>query len=267
MFSLYLIRNNFLRCRLYYIYLKFETTELIWSRCFRGVADYILLLLQVLVRYDSLFQEAALVRQIKDKTVEFIKAIIDTCIKLDFDYFLSIIWKQILPKIKTDAFNVYKKLYDSRKGGTNFVLELLNFCLSEGTHTLESFLKEIAPFIADNDSNTVHAICAAIKSKITDGFCWETIKDICKKAAPPVDMVEVVLLQCLKRKKNRNHILEVNEMIKTKMLAQERNNISGNLLKQFSELVQRNNPPQNDKEIMSTMPLNNVTNNLINGPR
>ena len=84
-----------------------------------------------------------------------------------------------------------------------FLHEFLKYCISVKLHTVESFVKRISPIIKKGDKETVRIICVAIKNKLTDGFCWEAIKDLCQKAVPPRDMIELTLLQCLTRKKNQ----------------------------------------------------------------
>ncbi|XP_058797058.1 uncharacterized protein LOC131667577 [Phymastichus coffea] len=206
-----------------------------------------------------------LLKKIKTNDPPFIKAILETSIDQNFDYYLDKVWKEMLPIIKNDAFTIFTKLYKAGKRSQHFVIELLRYSLSTGAYTVNSCLEKIAPMLEENDSVTVQAICMAIKDKLEDGFCWETIKCICTKAAPPSDIVEIIMLQCLKRKKDRNHILEIDKLIKTKMIAYERNKIGQSLKKQFEELVTKQNPMVKDTETLGTMPLMNVTNNLTNG--
>lgn len=132
----------------------------------------------------------------------------------------------------------------------------MEFCLSSKLYTVESFAKKIATVISVGDKQLVKDVCHEIKPKLVEGFCWETIKNICQKALPPKDIVEIAILQCLNRKKSATHLNEIYVLLKDRMNQQERSEIEQELLKKFFNLVQKKDSFPHDREVLATVPLN-----------
>lgn len=195
------------------------------------------------------------------KKLDSLLPILYCAIQQKFGFFLQNVWSSILPILNDEAFNVYNKLYLAELRSDRFLNELLDYCLDSKLHTVESFVKKLAMFVEKDNRDWVRIICMAIKAKMTDGFCWETIKCLAQKAVPPVDMIELTVLQCLKRKKNSSHISEVYDLIKNKMSNFERNRMSQTMIKQFFTVVQKT-CLVNDKEVFNTIPMTNPTNDI-----
>lgn len=132
----------------------------------------------------------------------------------------------------------------------------MEFCLNSKLHTVESFAKKIATKITVGDKQLVKDICQEIKPKIRDGFCWETIKNLCERAVPPPDMVELSILQCISRKKSKSHLDEIFHLVKDKMNRQERSELEQDLLKRFYNLISNSVSPA-ERESLTTLPLPN----------
>ncbi|OXU21552.1 hypothetical protein TSAR_005223 [Trichomalopsis sarcophagae] len=211
----------------------------------------------------------SLQKLIKEKKLEVLMPILDCAIHQKFNFFLQNVWSSLLPKLNDEMFNVYNKLYQAELRSERFLNELLDYCLNSKLYTVESFVKKLAMFVEKGNRDWVRNICVAIKPKISDGFCWETIKCLAQKAVPPVDMIELTILQCLKRKKNSSHINEVYNLIKNKITNLERSRMSQTMLKQFYTLVQKT-CLVNEKEVLNTIPLasssNDVTEIAVSSP-
>ena len=198
------------------------------------------------------------------KKPDVIACILDGAIQNDYEFFLTNVWSSVLPMLHNDAFVIYEKMYQRHIRVAQIIHGLLEYCLVSKLHTAESFIKRISPIIEKNDRDTVQIICSEVKSKLTDGFCWETIKDLCQKAIPPHDLIELTMLQCLKRKKNQSHIQEVYDLVKNRIGVLERNKLSPSLLKQFYNLVQSKDFSGASRELMNTVPLMTATTNTPN---
>ncbi|XP_014210026.1 uncharacterized protein LOC106640482 [Copidosoma floridanum] len=196
-----------------------------------------------------------LYNMIKHKTTELLFHLIDFALTQDFEYFLKHAWVLMLPQLKDQCFTAFQKYYEKRMITDKIIDELLNFCLSTKLHTVESFVKQISTIIKVNDTETVHKICAVVKGKLSEGFCWEAIKDLCQKAVPPRDMIELTILQCLTRKKNLCHIKEVYELVHNKLSNTERKKISPDMLNKFYDLANKQVVGLNTKEVLNTVPL------------
>jgi hypothetical protein len=189
--------------------------------------------------YCFFFQIAVLQKLLKQKHPTVLLTIFDFAVCMKFLYFLTSVWSSILPVFQIEStFNLFEKLYVANMHSEDLVREFLNFCLLKKFHSVESFIKRISMMVIQNDQKTVSIICNVIKNKLTDGFCWEAIKDLCKRAEPPREMIELIMLQCLKRKKNKVHISEVFNLVVNKLNKAEMNEINPLVLKSFLKLVQ-----------------------------
>lgn len=175
---------------------------------------------------------------IQQKTAPLLHPILEFAINSKFENFLSDAWSMILPILHKDCFEVYEKLYQAEMRNENFVKGLLTYCLASKLCSLESFIKRVSPTITVGDRRTVRIICMAIKDKLQEGFCWETIKCLCQRAVPPKDMVEITIMQCIHRKKNTTHLKEVHDLVWIKMTDEERNKISSNMLQRFKYILE-----------------------------
>lgn len=194
---------------------------------------------------------------IKLKTPDLLFLIIDNAIFQCFNFFLLNIWEIILPLVKGECFVAFRKYYNFNR---NMITErtikmMLDHCLNEKLHDIDSFLKKISEFVNEKDEKIIGLICTVAKSYLRDGFCWESIKCLCKQTLPPRDMIELSVLQCLKRKKNFNHLKEVHDLI-NKMTEAEKSKLSPNMLIQFDQMIQeRSAAAVTSKEGLSTLPL------------
>ncbi|XP_014221686.1 uncharacterized protein LOC106648969 [Trichogramma pretiosum] len=181
----------------------------------------------------------SLVYEIKRKSPLAVGNILEQCIRSDFVHFIESIWATVLPILNNDAFTIFEKLYKASIRSRQLISSLFNFCMDRHLFTVEAFVKKISTIIDKGDQQSVVTICGIVKNKMNDGFCWESIKDLAQKCILPNDIIELSLLQCLKRKKSEAHIKEIYNLLVFKMSNYDRSSLNQNLLNEFYSLVKR----------------------------
>ncbi|KAJ8668141.1 hypothetical protein QAD02_009804 [Eretmocerus hayati] len=196
---------------------------------------------------------------LKQTRPQLLYPILDFAISYRFEHFFMVTWATILESLQEDSFSIFEKLYEINVRGDQLIREFLNFCIATKLHTPESFIKKISPIISVDDRSTVRSIWVAIKDKLRDGFCWESVKDLCQKAVPPLDMIEITVLQCLHRKKNPTHIKEVYDFVENRLTPEEKRKMSPDMLKKFIDLVKEKGIPVTKENPVVNAPVKCLT--------